>query len=179
MSIQSKDELDSWYSQPDPWGYETNPEDLNRCAMLLSVLPQKRFSRILDIGCGNGFVTQRLPGDTIIGVDISENAVKYAQARNLPNVDFQRLSIFDLPEKGWYQYFDLIVISGVLYPQYIGKGHLLVYTIIDDLLKQGGHLACAHILEWYNCRFPYITLTREYYSYREFSHILEIYLKTL
>jgi hypothetical protein len=73
--------------------------------------------------------------------------------------------------------FDLVVITGVLYPQYIGEGQRLVYTIIDDLLEAGGHLVSAHIAEWYQCRFPYISVTREYYRYREFSHVLEVYIK--
>ena len=169
--------MEKWYEKPDPWGYESNKEDLTRRAMLLSVIPQKRYERVLDIGCGDGFITQRLPGESIIGVDLSANAIAHAQSRKLSHIEFLQKSIFELPETEWNHCFDLIIITGVLYPQYIGKGHLLVYTIIDELLKPGGHLICAHIFEWYKCRFPYITITREYYRYREFSHILEVYVK--
>ncbi len=177
MPVQSREELEQWYEKPDPWGYETNPDDLNRRAMLLSVLPRKRYKNVLDIGCGDGFVTWRLPGDSIVGVDISANAIAYAKSKNHPNVEYLQKSLFELPEMGWQHRFDLIVITGVLYPQYIGEGRMLAYTIIDDLLELGGHLVSAHILEWYHCRFPYITLTREYYRYREYSHILEVCLK--
>jgi 2-polyprenyl-3-methyl-5-hydroxy-6-metoxy-1,4-benzoquinol methylase len=177
MAIQSKENLEEWYEKPDPWGYETNPADLNRRAMLLSVIPQKPYARVLDIGCGNGFVTNRLPGDSIIGIDQSENAIAYARSRKAPHIEFLQKSFFELQEANWSRRFDLIVITGVLYPQYIGEGRLLAYTIIDELLKPGGHLVCAHILEWYQCRFPYITVTREYYPYRDYSHILEVYVK--
>jgi 2-polyprenyl-3-methyl-5-hydroxy-6-metoxy-1,4-benzoquinol methylase len=176
MSIQSRDDLEKWYDAPDPWGYEQSTDDLNRRAMLLAVLPEKQYSRVLDIGCGDGFVTHRLPGESIIGVDLSEKALDFARRRQTPHVDYRALSIFDLPHANVGK-FDLVVITGVLYPQHIGEGQLLVYTIIDELLEPGGHLVCAHITEWYRCQFPYISLTREYYRYREFSHVVEVYVK--
>lgn len=176
MSIQSREELESWYRIPDPWGYESNTDDLNRRAMLLSVLPKKRYERVLDIGCGDGFVTHRLPGAVILGVDLSEKAIEYAKRRETPHIEYRRLSLFELPAAR-LGHFDLVVITGVLYPQYVGNGHLLAYTIVDDLLESGGHLVCAHIAEWYRSRFPYVTVSREYYRYREYSHILEVYVK--
>jgi len=72
---------------------------------------------------------------------------------------------------------DLIVITGVLYPQYIAKSIRLVYVLIDQLLKPGGILLCSHISDWYRSRFPYLTLSREYFAYRDFSQILEVYSK--
>jgi len=178
--LQPIDELEKWWESPDPWGYENNPDDLNRRAMLLSVLPKKHYQKVLDIGCGNGFVTTRLPGKEIIGVDISANAIRHAKDRSkdFAHIQYLQHSIFDLPELGWSDSFDLIVITGVLYPQYIGKSEKLAYMIFDDLLKKNGHLVSCHIEEWYHSRFPYITLEREYYPYREYVHILEAYEKT-
>ena len=72
---------------------------------------------------------------------------------------------------------DLIVITGVLYPQYIAESIRLVYVLIDRLLKPGGILVCSHIYEWYKVRFPYLTVSREYFAYREFSQVLEVYCK--
>ena len=175
--LQSIGELEKWYEKPDPWDYENNPDDLKRRSMLLSVLPEKKYSKVLDIGCGDGFLTVRLPGEEIIGVDISANAISHAKKNGLPHIEYHRYSLFDLPGLGWDQSFDLIVITGVLYPQYIGDSESLAYIIIDDLLQHGGHLVSCHIEEWYRARFPYITLKREYYPYREHTHILEVYLK--
>lgn len=87
------------------------------------------------------------------------------------------MSLFDLAHTEWTQHFDLIVITGILYPQYIGEGFLLASSIIDDLLMPGGHLVSAHIMEWYKFKFPYITISREYYQYREYTHVLEVYEK--
>jgi 2-polyprenyl-3-methyl-5-hydroxy-6-metoxy-1,4-benzoquinol methylase len=176
-SLQSIDELEKWYERPDPWDYESNPDDLKRRAMLLSVLSERKYKKVLDIGCGDGFVTVRLPGEEIIGADISANAIGHARKKAPPHVKYNQCSLFDLPGLGWGQSFDLIVITGVLYPHYIGDTEALACIIIDDLLQPGGHLVSCHIEEWYRARFPYITLRREYYPYREYTHILEVYLK--
>ncbi len=85
-------------------------------------------------------------------------------------------SLFDLPDLHLPP-MDLIVITGVLYPQYIAKSIRLVYVLIDQLLKPGGVLVCSHILDWYQSRFPYLTVSREYFPYRDFSQILEVYTK--
>lgn len=175
--LQPLSELEKWWEKPDPWEYESTADDINRRAMILSVLPQKKYKKILDIGCGNGFVTQRLPGEEIVGVDISANAIRHAQTAGLAHIRYYPYSLFDLPDLHWTQSFDLIVITGVLYPQYIGKSQRLVYTILDELLSPGGDLVSCHIDEWYESRFPYCILRREYYPYREYIHLLEVYKK--
>jgi predicted TPR repeat methyltransferase len=178
MGLQPYEELEQWWQRPDPWGYESNPQDQLRRARLLSVLPRRDYDQVLEIGCGDGFVTRRLPGREIVGLDLSHNAVAQAEQRNAaPHIRYCEGSIFALPSFEWRERFDLIVVSGVLYPQYVGESLLLVQTIIDDSLRPGGHLVCQHIREWYDFRFPYITISRDYYSYREYNHILEVYLK--
>jgi 2-polyprenyl-3-methyl-5-hydroxy-6-metoxy-1,4-benzoquinol methylase len=177
MSIQSKEELEQFYDRPDPWNYSNNEADLARRARLLAVIPRRQYGHVLDIGCGNGFVTSRLPGNTITGIDISSNAISYATAIADSRTTYLQKSLFDLSHTGWTNKFDLIVITGVLYRQYIGQGLLLASVIIDDLLSPGGHLVSAHILEWYESRFPYTTMAREYYQYKEYTHVLEVYEK--
>ena len=175
--LQSIEELEKWYENEDPWRYEQNPDDLQRRAILLSVIPKKQYNKVLDIGCGNGFITNYLPGKKIIGIDISSRAIQFAKKKAPPHVEYFTYSIFDLPFLEWNNFFDLIVLTGVLYPQYIGNSEKLIYSIIDDLLIPNGILISCHIEEWYFSRFPYITLHREYYTYREYVHLLEVYLK--
>ena len=175
--IQSKNELDEFYSSSDPWSYNENKDDTNRLNILLSELPNRDFDNVLDIGCGNGFITSKLPGKNILGVDISENAIKFAKEKNTnQNINYIQGSIFELNQKLNIK-FDLIVITGVLYSQYIGKANNLIYLIIDNLLSQNGVLVSVHIDEWYNSQFPYLKLKQHYYNYREFTHNLEIYIK--
>ena len=57
--MQSKQELEKWYEEPDKWGYFSNEYDALRLQKILFVLGwgKKRYDRVLDIGCGEGFMT--------------------------------------------------------------------------------------------------------------------------
>ena len=174
--IQSKDELEKWYSETDPWGYYKDPQDVIRKAKILSAIPKLDYKNTLDIGCGNGFLTNELPGKQIVGVDISEEAIRWAKQKALPHVRYESASLFDLIDLDLPP-MDLILITGVLYPQYIGPSIRLIYVLIDQILKPGGILVCSHIYQWYKSRFPYLTVSREYFPYRDYSQILEVYCK--
>jgi len=178
--IQPIDELEKWWeSDPDPWKYENDPADIKRRNILMSLIPEKEYERVLDIGCGNGFITLELPGKSVLGIDISENAIKHAKRRagNQKRIEFRRASLFDIPFFEKQETYDLIVITGVLYPQYIGESKLLVYSIIDDILRPGGFLLCCHIAEWYSLKFPFYLVKNEFYPYKEYTHIYELYMK--
>lgn len=174
--IQTEQELNDFYSTPDPWGYYSNPHDTVRKARILAALPRLNYSNALDIGCGNGFITNDLPAQRVIGLEFSSKAVAWASEHAAPQVEYRQGSIFDLPDLS-LPLMDLVVITGVLYPQYIGKSLRLVYVLIDRILKPGGILLCSHIYEWYQARFPYLTISREYFPYRDFSQVLEVYVK--
>lgn len=174
--IQSKDELEDWYSEEDPWGYFSNPQDAIRKAKILGVIPDYKYENTLDIGSGNGFLTNDLPGKNVIGLDISEKAVEWATRRARPHVHYYCGSVFDLPDLGLPQ-MDLVVITGVLYSQYLGDASRLAIVLIDKVLKPGGILVACHIYSWLKVRFPYLSVSREYFSYREYSQILEVYYK--
>jgi predicted TPR repeat methyltransferase len=174
--IQSKAEIEDWYSSRDPWKYENDTEDIKRKDILLAELPDRVFDSVLDIGCGNGFITGDLPGKLILGVDISENAIQFANENNRKNhVSYEAANIFDLVN--WDRTFDLIVITGVLYPQYIGSSSNLIYLIIDRLLNQDGILMSVHIDTWYTCRFPYNLFGEQLYNYKQYMHRMEAYQK--
>ena len=148
--MQTKEEIEDWHSIKDPWQYNTHPDDKKRLEILLEELPKLNYKNVLDIGCGQGFLTKHLPGDHILGVDISNQAIKHAKTHNISNIDFKQASIFGLNEM-LDKKFDLIVITGVLYSQYIGKSSSLIYKIIDSLLVPKGILVSVHINDWYNC----------------------------
>jgi SAM-dependent methyltransferase len=175
--LQSAEELDSFYVQPDPWAYDDTPDDATRARMALACLPAKDFGRVLDIGCGNGFLTARLPGREVVGIDISEKALHWARQRcSEPRFSFERIGVLELDAARLGQ-FDLIVMTGVAYPQYIGAAMSLVQIGIDGLLKPGGWLVHAHIAEWFSGGFPYLLVDRHIYPYRDRWHLLESYVK--
>lgn len=181
MTVQTQGELDDHYTVEDPWRYKSTPDDAMRVARLLAALPDWPYGRVLDIGCGNGFLTSELPGKNVLGVDISERAIDWARLRASERSDsnrfcFERYSIFDLDPLQLGR-FDLIIITGVLYPQYIGKGFSIVRLLVDRLLEPHGVLATVHIDEWCPWRFPYTLLHSDLSPYRQYFHRLEVFLK--
>jgi 2-polyprenyl-3-methyl-5-hydroxy-6-metoxy-1,4-benzoquinol methylase len=174
--IQPLSELEEWHKEEDPWNYNKNQDDKYRLDFLLSEIPKRDYKNVLDIGCGQGFITTKLPGKKIHGVDISNQAIKHAKKKSSESVTFSQGSIFNLNNLGNNK-FDLIIITGVLYPQYIGMSSSLIYLILNSLLNKDGILVCVHIDEWYNCQFPFLKLKQRFYPYREFNHKLEVYIK--
>ncbi len=60
MSIANEVELNEFYQEKDPWQYQTTEDDTVRRDRLLSALPDRKFERVLDLGCGDGFVTDAI-----------------------------------------------------------------------------------------------------------------------
>ncbi|MBW4561185.1 MAG: class I SAM-dependent methyltransferase [Mojavia pulchra JT2-VF2] len=174
--LQPLKDLEIFYQQDDPWQYENTPDDKKRKEIILSEIPNKDYKNVLDIGCGHGFITRDLPGKNILGVDISSNAIIQAKKHETTNLKFIQSSIFDIPKKTSVK-FDLIIITGVLYPQYIGSSHNLIYLIIDQLIVDNGILICCHIDDWYRTRFSYLMLEYYLFEYRQYTQRLEIYVK--
>lgn len=176
--IQDKCELESFYATEDPWGYRSNPEDARRRDLILAELPPRRFRNAIDIGCGEGFLTCRLPADHITGADLSENAIRHArQHPENEGCEFIAAGLLDLPGVLDGRQFDLVVITGLIYPQYFGRSNILIYEAVDRLLEPGGILLTSHIDEWYRARFPYLLLRYSLFPYREYSQRVEIYVK--
>ncbi len=174
--IQKKEELDKWHDKEDPWRYNENKDDAIRKDILLQEIPSRNYKNVLDIGCGQGFITKDLPGEKVYGVDISQRAIEFANKMQNENLIFKQGSIFEI-DKLFTIKFDLIIITGVLYPQYIGKSSSLIYLLLDKILKKNGVLISVHINEWYNSQFPYLKVKHTYYDYRDYIHNLEIYTK--
>jgi 2-polyprenyl-3-methyl-5-hydroxy-6-metoxy-1,4-benzoquinol methylase len=175
--LQDKGELEDFYSSSDPWSYDTTTDDHARIEMLISELPKRPFERVLDIGCGNGFLTSQLPGKEIVGIDVSEKALGWARKRcQESRYSFYRTGIFELSADKLGT-FDLIVVTGVLYPQYIGHALELARIKINEVLRPSGMLVHAHIFGWFKGGFRYDNISTHVYKYREYHHLLETYQK--
>ena len=95
MSIQPIIDLEKWHKKKDPWGYEKSSEDRKRKNILISEIPSRKYKRVLDIGCGQGFITKDLPGENIIGVDISRQAILHAKKINKKGMKFVEGSLYE------------------------------------------------------------------------------------
>jgi len=103
----------------DPFGAELSQYryQQRKYDNLLSMLPQRRYWNVLDIGCGLGAFTRKLApfAEHILGTDISAEAI--GQARKLSadceNVAYLQEDILHTPQQE--HAFDLIILADTLY----------------------------------------------------------------
>jgi hypothetical protein len=154
--MQSKEELEHWYRNADPWAYETTQDDLNRKQIIMDMLTI-RYRRALDIGCGEGFVTRDLPAIDIHGIEISDTA-----ASRLP----WNVKRVHEPE-GFY---DLVMTTGTLYQQYN-------HEQIAEWIRRSAyrHVLVAGIKDWlipYNFGTP---IAAKEFQYRQYTQSVILY----
>lgn len=98
---------------------------------LLSMLPQStnpqgQKIRILDLGCGNGSLSNVLAkkGYEVVGIEESEQGFTIA-SKNFPNCHFIQASIYDLPYAKLQNSFDVVmaveVIEHLFYPRELAR----------------------------------------------------------
>ena len=101
---EDKENYDSWFQ-----------EDLRGLKYVLTnaVLGQYNFGKILDMGCGKGAFTHLLKkkNNEVLGTDISETAIKKAQAK-FPDIEFQALKAEDILTLK--RRFDLVILMEIL-----------------------------------------------------------------
>ena len=52
--------MDNLWERGDPWDFENSTYERDRCVQLLKMLEGRSYARVLEIGCGAGYLT-RLP----------------------------------------------------------------------------------------------------------------------
>ena len=157
--MQSKQELEDWYSEPDRWGYFNNPEDTKRLEKILFMLGwgKSHYKRAIDIGCGEGFVTTFLPADEIHGLDLSDNALA-----RLP----QNVTPVSAPQ-GKY---DLVISTGTLYQQY---DHQSIYQMIMSCASE--YILIAGISDWIINKDVGKHIQMSIFPYREFTQKMTLF----
>jgi hypothetical protein len=132
MGKQSKEELEKHYAHADPWLYKSSSEDSKRKLYLLSIANMfGPFETALDIGAGEGWITEGLPAKEIHGFEISDLA-----ASRFPELVTR---IEEPVEKK----FDLVVSTGTLY------GHYNVDLFLKLMNEHCGKiLLISNIKEW-------------------------------
>jgi len=72
--------LEAYYTQPELWDlqrYEGNSDQRLR-ARVVAAMVDPQAETVLDLGCGNGFVTRRLRASKlVVGLDPSEEALRH------------------------------------------------------------------------------------------------------
>jgi hypothetical protein len=153
--MQTKEEIEREYGTQDPWGYQQNPDDLLRKRILTSLSEIfGPYQRCLDLGAGEGWITQDYCAVQAHGYELSDAAA----GRFPPRV----LRVHD--PVGDY---DLVCATGVMYGHYDWKRFM-------QLIRQHAsqHVLVSSIKDWevpdvngigheiFRCEFPY----REYHQ---------------
>jgi len=161
--MQTKQELEDWYEDSDPWNYQQDPDDLYRKNFYMAVLEDVGpvFSRALDIGAGEGWITKDLPAIEKHAFEISD-----AAAKRLPD-GVERVTEIDSK-------YDLVIATGVLYEQY---NHAMMADLIHEAASDTHEtlVMVAGIKSWLK---PYSFGTRIRHfeiQYREYVHVIDIW----
>ena len=120
QEVQVASPFDHLYAEThDPFGVEL-PQyryQQRKYACLISMLPQRRYRNILDVGCGLGTFTRMLApfGEQVHGTDISGEAISQAKRLSVshPNITYAQQNMLDAPPTE--AEFDLIIIADTLY----------------------------------------------------------------
>ena len=129
---------------PDPWRFETSDYERAKYDRTLAAMPRGGLNRVLEIGCANGVLTERLAayGDRLIAIDVVDRVLDTTRQRcaGLSNVDVRKASIpgdrIDGP-------FDLILLSEVAY--YWDSADIeKAGTYFREVVERGGHLLLVH-----------------------------------
>lgn len=129
---------------PDPWQFETSPYESAKYDASISALGDRRYERVLEVGCANGVLTERLARRcrSLLSVDVSDTALASARQRNSHSghVAFANMSF---PKQAPNGGFDLIVLSEVVY--YWSTADIAVAGAwIAAHLQPGGDLLLVH-----------------------------------
>jgi len=94
---------------------------------------------ILEIGCGTGIFTEKISkqGSKITAIDLSEDLLKRAKSKNIPNCHFEQGDAHQLKYQN--ESFDVVIGSSILH-------HLDVQTVLNEIyrvLKNNGKLVFA------------------------------------
>ncbi|MDO7841972.1 class I SAM-dependent methyltransferase [Sphingomonas immobilis] len=144
--------FDTVYASGDPWA-SSDPRyfyQRRKYEVLAGLVPDRRFSRALDLGCGHGNLARKLAAkaDSVLGVDIAGVAMEQAAITHadVPNLRFEQGDALDLPARYDGQ-FDLITIADMIYylPPPIEDAWLKdLATSVARLLSPGGILLLAN-----------------------------------
>lgn len=95
----------NYYNQGKVWSRYQNSREVNRAKRIIKLIPDDAKT-VLDIGCGNGIVTNMIKKPIVVGLDFARTPLSYI------NVNAIQASIDALPLKNLK--FNLVIMTEVL-----------------------------------------------------------------
>ncbi len=113
---------------------------------ILSIVPEGRAARVLDLGCGPGFYAQGLTvgGCTCVGVDFSPASIRYArEAAAAAGLDC-RYILGDLRDQEFGGGFDLVMMIYGQFNVFPRDAGIKILKKAHSALKPGGRLVLEY-----------------------------------
>jgi SAM-dependent methyltransferase len=109
---------DAWRAG-DPWDLETSELDQQSYGRQLALIGDRRYDRVLEIGCAAGAFTRRLAplADHVVAVDVAPSAIERAREDVPANIELRVGDAMELDPVGEGPW-DLVVMSETIY--YVG-----------------------------------------------------------
>lgn len=106
---------------------------------LLDVLGDVSCRKVLDAGCGSGYLSRILAmrGANVTGIDISTRLIGFARAQEVESVIAYQVADLSQPLPDYDQHFDLVVSHFVLNDVYDYHGFI---RTIGTVVKHGGRV---------------------------------------
>ncbi len=109
------------WSQGDPWRFESSVFEQEKYQRQLVLLSDRRYDRVLEIGCGSGTFTKLLAplADVVLALDVAPAAIAEAERQRYQpaTVDFRVANIMEYDPRSEGPW-DLVVMSETIY--YLG-----------------------------------------------------------
>jgi 2-polyprenyl-3-methyl-5-hydroxy-6-metoxy-1,4-benzoquinol methylase len=132
----------------DPWGYQESIYEADKRIALINSLPTT-FESLLEVGCADGHnlagIREVHPSAKLVGLDISSEAIKRAQAQQLKNIEFvEAVPGISAKLQETHGTFEVMVFSEMLY--YIGNKAAWkeLLTPLGSLLRPGSIVIAVH-----------------------------------
>ena len=113
--------------------YQTCGRVTEQGVKLVEVLRDKKCSRVLDLGCGTGVLTNDIAAfaNEVIGIDLSPTMIDKAK-ETYPDIQFQ---VMDACALTWDSYFDAVFSNAVLH--FIQTQNILLDNVYKVLTMNG------------------------------------------
>ncbi len=158
MCDMSNDNTLKYYNASDLWSVDASHEQKLLLEKVFSMLP-KDIESILDVGCGNGVITNQLPDNKhVCGMDISDEALKYVNRETkvgsidkLPfgNDEFDLILSTDTIEHLPIEIYD----NGLKEIQRVAKKYLLIAVPYKEDLELAkakcSKCGCEYHINWH------------------------------
>jgi 2-polyprenyl-3-methyl-5-hydroxy-6-metoxy-1,4-benzoquinol methylase len=109
--MRTAEEFNLWYANPDPW--HISHARFRDKVLRRRLTPFIRGKSVLELGCGEGHLTQAVfsKARSVVGIDISDVAIARAKQLKLPNARFESADFLQTSFQG----YDIIAAIECIY----------------------------------------------------------------